>query len=175
MQLRATIVVAIVCLTATAGGAAYLLARPAPPAEATVADDDDAEADEDDEGAPDTMQAKARICKKLSCTENQRGELGTQLRNYRDLTRDKRTEAKNLRASVAEAWATAEPDAVRIAELETRIAELDGEIETSARHALLAFHKLLDDEQRRKLAKWLRRKPARDVLADRRQREEPAE
>lgn len=141
--------------------------------------DDDAASDDDDdvdEDAPGVeMQAKAKICKKLSCTDSQRGELGTQIRAFRDATRDRRTEVKNLRASAAEIWASSELDTARVTELETRVSTLEAEVEARAREALMAFHRLLDDEQRRKLAKWLRRRSARDLLQDRRTREPEAE
>jgi Spy/CpxP family protein refolding chaperone len=181
MPSRTILMTAVACVFAGAGAAWFALAtRPAEvvaPVETSdePADEHDEHDVDDEEGDPDAMQAKARICKKLTCTDNQRGELGTLIRTFRDNTRERRTELKNLRASVAQAWAAAEPDGVRIAELETRIAQTEVEIDASARHALLAFHRLLDDEQRRKLARWLRRKPARDLLTDRRQRGEEAE
>jgi uncharacterized membrane protein len=160
--------VALVC--AGAGIASIAMLRGAEDPEAELEDD----ADDDDDGPGAEMQAKAKICKKLSCTESQRGELGTLIRAFRDETRDRRTEVKNLRASAAELWASAEPDTTRVTELETRVWTLEGEVEARAREALLTFHRVLDEEQRRKLSKWLRRKSARDLLQDRRNREPEA-
>jgi uncharacterized membrane protein len=148
----------------------------APPGEPEPDDTDDGDTEDDDDDLRDDakveMQAKAKICKKLSCTEAQRGELGTAIRQFRDETRERRIEIRNLRASAAELWRTEAPDPARVTELETRLLQLEGEVEASARGALLTFHRLLDELQRRKLAKWLRRKSARDLLSDRRPREQ---
>jgi Spy/CpxP family protein refolding chaperone len=166
------ILLAIALLCIGAGVASYSMLRPAQAPEAAADAEDDG--DDDDDGPGAEMQAKAKICKKLSCTESQRGELGTLIRSFRDETRDRRTEVKNLRASAAELWASAEPDTARVTELETRVWTLEGEVEARAREALLTFHRVLDEEQRRKLSKWLRRKSARDLLQDRRNREPEA-
>ena len=162
-------------LVGSAGAAFFLLRPPAVDegAHASAADSGDDEGDDDDEPGAE-MQAKAKICKKLLCTDSQRGELGTLIRQFRDETRDSRTEVKNLRASAAEIWASAEPEVARVTELETRVWTLEGEVEARARAALMTFHRLLDEEQRRKLSKWLRRKSARDLLQDRRVREPEA-
>lgn len=167
---RGTVILLAVALACVGAGVASIsMLREA---EEPMADGDD-EADDDD-GPGAEMQAKAKICKKLSCTESQRGELGTLIRAFRDDTRDRRTEVKNLRASAAELWASTDPDTARVTELETRVWTLEGEVEARAREALLTFHRVLDEEQRRKLSKWLRRKSARDLLQDRRNREPEA-
>lgn len=177
MSTRTIGLVALTCL-ALGGAVAWYAARTDgahAPVSVVVPDDDDADdTDADDDGEKAAMQAKAKICKKLSCTDSQRGELGTLIRTFRDETRDRRTEVKNLRASAAELWASPEPDAARVTELETRVWTLEGEVEARAREALMSFHRVLDEEQRRKLSKWLRRKSARDLLQDRRTREPEA-
>ncbi|MBX7082553.1 MAG: periplasmic heavy metal sensor [Nannocystaceae bacterium] len=167
---------------AAGGAVAWWLARrpePTPPATTTPAvateavPDDDLDVEDEGEeidGETAVMQAKAKICKKLACTDAQRGQLGALIRQFRDETRDRRTEVKNLRASVAEAWGQPQADASRIAELDGRMATLESEIEASARATLLSFHSGLDDEQRRKLSRWLRRKSARELLQDKRTR-----
>lgn len=163
----------------TAAGANAPTEPPTEDSPANEPDDDESDDESDTDGDEDLrddakveMQAKAKICKKLSCTEAQRGELGTAIRQFRDDTRDRRIEIRNLRASAAELWRTESPDPARVGELETRLLQLEGEVETAARGALLTFHRLLDELQRRKLAKWLRRKSARDLLTDRRSREQ---
>lgn len=168
MSRGTVILLAVALVCAGAGVASISMLRQA---EEPEADDDEAD---DDDGPGAEMQAKAKICKKLSCTDSQRGELGTLIRAFRDDTRDRRTEVKNLRASAAELWASADPDTARVTELETRVWTLEGEVEARAREALLTFHRVLDEEQRRKLSKWLRRKSARDLLQDRRNREPEA-
>ncbi|MBK6922358.1 MAG: Spy/CpxP family protein refolding chaperone [Deltaproteobacteria bacterium] len=178
MSTRTIGLVALTCL-ALGGAVAWYAARTDgahAPVSVVVPDDDDADdTDADDDGEKAAMQAKAKICKKLACTDSQRGELGTLIRVFRDDTRERRVELKNLRASAAQAWASATPDAARIAEIETRVLELEGEIEGAARGALLGFHRVLDDEQRRKLSRWLRRKSARDLLQDKRVRSSESE
>lgn len=169
--------VALTCL-ALGGAIAWYAARTDGahvPAASVDADDDGDDTDADDDGENAAMQAKAKICKKLACTDSQRGELGTLIRGFRDTTRERRVELKNLRASAAQAWAEASPDAARITEIETRVLTLEGEVEVAARDALLSFHRVLDDEQRRKLSRWLRRKSARDLLQDKRVRSSESE
>lgn len=165
---------------ATANGDVEPAAADAAPVSDEPADEpsDDEDTDGDEELRDDAkveMQAKAKICKKLSCTEAQKGELGTAIRQFRDDTRERRIEIRNLRASAAELWRSEVPDPARVAELETRLLQLEGEVEGAARGALLTFHRLLDELQRRKLAKWLRRRSARDLLQDRRTRDQGAE
>lgn len=161
----------VLALMACGGGVwAYTMMGTTAPAP-SAAEADEGSDDDDDDGPGAEMQAKAKICKKLNCTDSQRGELGTLIRQFRDDTRDRRTEVKNLRASAAEIWASAAPDAARVNELETRVWTLEGEVESRAREALMTFHRVLDDLQRAKLSKWLRRRSARDLLQDRRSRE----